>query len=63
MMEEIKSFHVNDTWELSELPKRKKTIRCKWVFAKNDGSLDATMCYKAILVAKAYAHIGGYLLQ
>ena len=34
-MEEMSSLHKNDTWELSELPKEKKAIGCKWVFAKN----------------------------
>ena len=34
MMEEKNSLHKNDTWELSELPKGKKTIGCRWVFAK-----------------------------
>ena len=34
MMKEISSLHKNDTWELSELPKGKKAISCKYVFAK-----------------------------
>jgi len=34
MMEEISSLQKNDTWELSELPKEKKAIGCKWVFTK-----------------------------
>ena len=39
-----------------ELLKRKKTIRCKWVFAKKYDSQDGeTDCYKARLVAKGYA--------
>jgi len=29
MVEEIESLNVNDTWELVELPKRKKAIGCK----------------------------------
>jgi len=29
MMDEIESLHVNDTWELTELPKGKKAIGCK----------------------------------
>ena len=29
MVEEIESLHVNDTWELAELPKGKKAIGCK----------------------------------
>jgi len=34
MMEEMNFLYKNDTWELSELPKGKKAIGCKWVFAK-----------------------------
>ena len=45
----------NNTWELTELPKEKKAIGCKWVFAKKQGSLDNDiLCYKARLVAKDY---------
>ena len=29
LVEKIESLHVNDTWELAELPKGKKAIRCK----------------------------------
>ena len=35
-VEEIDSLHVNNIWELTELPKRKKTIGCKWVYAKKE---------------------------
>jgi len=56
MVEEISSLYKNDTWELIELPKRKKTIGCKWVYAKKQGSLKGdTVRYKARLVAKGYA--------
>ena len=34
MVEEMYSLHKNDTWEQIDLPKRKKAIGCKWVFAK-----------------------------
>ena len=38
------------------MPKGKKAISCKWVFAKKHGSSDGdTVCYKLILVAKGYA--------
>jgi len=48
---------MNDTWELTELPKGKKAIGCKWVFAKKQRSLDGdTICYEARLVAKSYAN-------
>jgi len=34
MVEEMSSLYTNDTWELTELPKVKKAIGCKWVYAK-----------------------------
>ena len=36
-MKEMNSLHKNDTWELSELPKKKKVIGYKWMFAKKQG--------------------------
>ena len=35
IMKKMNSLHKNDIWELTKLPKRKKAIVCKWVFAKN----------------------------
>ena len=55
MVEEISSLYKNDTWELTELPKKKKAIGCKWVYAKKRGSLkNDVVHYKARLVAKGY---------
>ena len=55
MEEEMTFLHKNDTWELTELPKGKKVIGCKWVYAKKQGSLkEDIVCYKARLVAKGY---------
>jgi len=59
-MKEMSSLHKNDTWELSELLKRKKVIDCKWVFVKKKGSLDGvTVRYKVRLVDKGYAQREG----
>ena len=56
MEEEMRSLHKNDTWELTELSKRKKAIGCKWVYAKKQGSLNEDIVrYKARLVAKGCA--------
>jgi len=56
----MNSLHKNDTWELSELPKGKKAIGCKWVLAKKQSSLDSDIIrYKARLVVKDYAHREG----
>ncbi|KAG8479437.1 hypothetical protein CXB51_029202 [Gossypium anomalum] len=35
--EEMQSLHKNKTWELVTLPKGKKAIGCKWVYAKKEG--------------------------
>ena len=52
MEEEMRSPHKSNTWELTELPKGKKQIGCKWVYTKKQGSLKKDIvCYKATLVA------------
>jgi len=33
MKKEMNSLHKNDIWELTELPKGKEAIDCKWVYA------------------------------
>ncbi|KAG8494480.1 hypothetical protein CXB51_011893 [Gossypium anomalum] len=60
MQEEMESFHKNRTWDLVKLPKGKKTIRCKWVFKKKEGTPGVEEPrYKARLVAKGYSQIPG----
>ena len=61
MIEEMSSLHKNDTWKLSELPKEKKVISCKWVFAKKQGSADDDIVrYKArSVIAKGYSQEEG----
>ena len=34
MKEEMEFLHQNQTWELVELPKRKRAIGNKWVYTK-----------------------------
>nr|CDN96898.1 putative Ty-1 copia retrotransposon [Phaseolus vulgaris] len=36
MEEEMQSLKKNKTWKLTQLPKGKKAIGCKWVFAKKE---------------------------
>ncbi|CAL8990428.1 unnamed protein product [Prunus brigantina] len=60
MDEEMKSLHKNETWELVQLPKGKKAIGCKWVYAKKTESLGKdNVRFKARLVAKGYAQKEG----
>jgi len=41
---------------LTQLPKEKKAIGCKWVFTKKQGSLDGDIVwYEARVVVKGYA--------
>jgi len=59
MTEEMSSLHKNNTRELSELPKKKKVIGCKWVFAKKQRFLDGDIVrYKARLVVSIQSQIG-----
>ncbi|KAG8484888.1 hypothetical protein CXB51_021392 [Gossypium anomalum] len=60
MQEEMESLHKNRTWDLVKLPKGKKTVRCKWVFKKKEGTPRVEEPrYKARLVAKGYSQIPG----
>ena len=43
MDEEMKALLQNDTWEVVDLTRDKKTVSCRWVYTlkcKSDGSLD-----------------------
>lgn len=54
MDEEIAAIEKNNTWELTDLPKRHKSIGVKWVYQTKlnaDGKVDK---YKARLVVKGY---------
>ncbi|KAG8497386.1 hypothetical protein CXB51_008630 [Gossypium anomalum] len=54
MQEEMESLHKNKTWDIVKLPKGNKTVRCKWVFKKKEGTLGVEEHrYKARLVAKS----------
>ncbi|KAG8486257.1 hypothetical protein CXB51_019640 [Gossypium anomalum] len=56
----MQSLHKNRTWELVTLPKGKKEIGCKWVYAKKEGFPGKNeIRYKARLVAKVYVQKEG----
>jgi hypothetical protein len=60
MDDEMLSLMKNKTWEVVELPKGRKAIGCKWVYAKKDGIDDVSpVRFKARLVAKGYAQKEG----
>ena len=52
--EELESLDKHDVFELTNLPKGRKTIGCRWVFdVKGDG------CKKARLVAQGFLQVEG----
>jgi len=60
MHEEMQSLKKNSTWEVVPLPKKKKTIHCKWIFKRKEGLTPSEPPkFKARLVAKGYSQIPG----
>ncbi|KAM1046410.1 hypothetical protein ACFX13_026491 [Malus domestica] len=60
MGDEMNSLLKNETWELAKLPKGKKAIGCKWVYAKKeDADEKSNVRFKARLVDKGYAQKEG----
>ncbi|KAG8472564.1 hypothetical protein CXB51_034519 [Gossypium anomalum] len=58
IQEEMESLHKTKTWDLVKLLKGKKTVRCKWVFKKKEGTPGVEEPrYKARIVAKGYSQI------
>ena len=58
MDDEMQSLQKNQTWKLTQLPRNKKAIGCKWVYAKKEG-FSNEVHFKARLVAKGYAQKEG----
>ncbi|RVW37266.1 Retrovirus-related Pol polyprotein from transposon TNT 1-94 [Vitis vinifera] len=57
--EEVRELEKNGTWEITDLPRGKKPVGCKWIFTikyKADGNVDR---YKARLVAKGFTQSYG----
>ena len=57
--EEVRALAKNGTWEITDLPRGKKPVGCKWIFTvkyKADGNVDR---YKARLVAKGFTQSYG----
>ena len=52
--EVMRALGKNQTWEVTGLPKGKKTIECKWVFTIKYNSNGTLKRYKAQLVAKGF---------
>ncbi|RVW57066.1 Retrovirus-related Pol polyprotein from transposon TNT 1-94 [Vitis vinifera] len=57
--EEVRALEKNGTWEITDLPRGKKPVGCKWIFTvkyKADGNVDR---YKARLVTKGFTQSYG----
>ena len=54
MQSEMTALHVNQTWDLVQLPKDKKALPCKWVYWYKLTPHDGQPKYKAWLVAKGF---------
>jgi len=59
MREEYESLMANGTWELSVLPKGRKSVGCKWVFRTKRDASGEIVRHKARLVAKGYSQVAG----
>ncbi|GJR43097.1 kinase-like domain, phloem protein 2-like protein [Tanacetum coccineum] len=60
MGEEIESLHKNKTWELDQLPERRKVVGCNWVFKMKTGlSSSEIIRFMARLVGKGYSRKEG----
>ena len=56
---EYQSLLENETWELVELPARRKSISCKWVFKVRHDETGKVERFKGRLVAKGFLQIYG----
>jgi hypothetical protein len=59
MQDEYDALLANQTWELSELPKGRKAIGCKWTFKLKQNGDGSIARYKARLIAKGYTQREG----
>jgi hypothetical protein len=59
MDEEIGTLEKMGTWKLEDLPAERKTVGCKWVFAKKRDENGQVIHYKARLVAQGFSQKPG----
>ncbi|GKD17459.1 putative zinc finger, CCHC-type containing protein [Tanacetum coccineum] len=59
MEDDLNSMSKNNVWELTELSKGAKPVRCKWVFKTKVGLNGNIERYKARLVTKGYTQREG----
>ena len=59
MKEEFISLQKSNTWELVDLPPRRKLVQCKWVYKTKFAADGSPLKYKARLVPKGYSQVHG----
>ena len=59
MKEEYHSLQKNETWELVNLPPRRKLVKCKWELKKFFDDYGSPMNYKVILMSKVFSILQG----
>lgn len=59
MEEEMKSLTDNSTWELVELPKDRKSIKCRWVFLTKCDTQGNTKRLRSRVIAKGFSQTEG----
>ncbi|KAF3648630.1 hypothetical protein FXO38_18086 [Capsicum annuum] len=61
MMEEMSALEMNETWEIVDLPPRKKTVgsKCKWVYTVKFQPSGEIERYKARLVERGFTQTKG----
>ena len=59
MKEEFNSLQKNNTWELVDLPPRRKLVKCKWFFKTKFAADGSPLKYKEILVSNGYSQVHG----
>lgn len=59
MDDEMRSLHENNTWNLTELPPGRRTVKTKWIFKTKRDNNGKIVRHKARLVAKGYTQRQG----
>ena len=59
MFKEMEALRKNDTWDVVKLPREKKIVGCKWVFAIKSKANGTVKRYKARLVVKGFTQTHG----
>jgi hypothetical protein len=59
MVEEMESFHMNETWDLVKIPSGRNLVGIKWVFKKKMNVAGQVEKFEDRLVAKGYSQFKG----